>query len=68
MGNYVSDKKNARFFGLKLSRNTDADLIERLESVNNVQNYLKALIRDDISRHCPDIDDMIEASAAAEEE
>ena len=48
MGNYNSDKQNARFFGLKLSRNTDAELIERLEAQENVQSYLKQLIRNDM--------------------
>ena len=50
MGNYVSDKKNCRFFGLKLSRGTDQELIEKLESVPNMQEYLKSLIRADIAR------------------
>lgn len=50
MGNYVSDQKNARFFGLKLSRNTDAELIEYLESQPNIQEYLKNLIREDMKK------------------
>lgn len=50
MGNYASDQKNCRFFGLKLSRGTDAELIERLEQEENVQSYLKNLIREDIAR------------------
>ena len=50
MGNTASDRKNARFYGLKLSRNTDADLIERLESQESIQGYLKRLIREDIER------------------
>jgi hypothetical protein len=50
MGNYNSDQKNARFFGLKLSRNTDAALIEKLESVDSIQKYIKDLIRKDIER------------------
>lgn len=48
MGNYASDQKNSRFFGLKLSRNTDADIIAFLESQGNIQAYLKELIREDI--------------------
>ena len=50
MGNYASDRKNTRFFGLKLNRNTDKDLIERLESQPSIQEYLKKLIREDIER------------------
>ena len=48
MGNYQSDQKNARFFGLKLSKTTDKELIERLESQPNKQEYLKRLIREDM--------------------
>lgn len=44
MGNYDSDKRNARFFGLKFSRTTDKELIDRLESQQNIQEYLKCLI------------------------
>jgi len=50
MGNTASDRKNARFYGLKLSRNTDADLIERLESQESIQGYIKSLIRADIAK------------------
>lgn len=48
MGNTVSDKKNARKFSLKLSLNTDKDLIDHLTKQPNVQKYLKDLIRQDI--------------------
>jgi len=50
VGNYASDQKNARFFGLKLSRSTDKELIERLEAQENIQEYLKRLIREDIKK------------------
>ena len=50
MGNYASDKKNTRFFGLKLSRNTDKDLIQQLEAQPNIQEYLKRLIREDMKK------------------
>ena len=45
MGNYASDKKNARFFGLKLSRETDGDLIEILDAQENKQGYIKTALR-----------------------
>ena len=48
MGNTASDKRNARFYGLKLSKNTDAALIEKLDAQESIQGYLKALIRADI--------------------
>lgn len=50
MGNYASDQKNSRFYGLKLSRNTDRDLIERLEAQESIQAYIKDLIRKDIEK------------------
>lgn len=42
------DKENTVFFGLKLNKKTDSDLIEKLESVANKQAYLKDLIRKDL--------------------
>jgi hypothetical protein len=50
MGNAASDKKNTRCFSLKLSRNTDKDLIRHLESQENIQAYIKQLIREDMKR------------------
>lgn len=35
---------------MKLNRKTDADILKRLEEVENKQGYLKALIRADIDR------------------
>lgn len=48
MGYYETDKKNSRFFGLKLNYATDKDLIDKLLSVDSIQSYLKQLIRADI--------------------
>ena len=48
MGNLKSDQKNARKYGLKLSRNTDADIIAWLDSQESVQGYIKTLIRNDM--------------------
>lgn len=42
------DKEHTRFFGLKLNYTTDAALIEKLESVESKQTYLKGLIRADL--------------------
>lgn len=50
MGNYASDQKCSRFFGLKLSRNTDKEMIEHLEGQANIQEYLKKLIREDMAK------------------
>lgn len=54
MGNKASerqrrfDEKNTRRIGLKLNLKTDADILEKLESVENKQGYIKDLIRKDI--------------------
>lgn len=42
------DKKNCIQFLMKLNRNTDADIINKLESVDNKQGYIKSLIRKDL--------------------
>lgn len=42
------EKINTVQFKMKLNRNTDADILEKLESVDNKQGYIKELIRDDI--------------------
>ena len=50
MGNTASDRKNARCYSLKFSRNTDAELIEWLDSKGSIQGYLKDLIRTDMMK------------------
>lgn len=44
MGNYTSDQKTSRFFGLKLNRNTDGAIIEHLEAQENKQEYIKTAL------------------------
>ena len=41
-------KKDFRMVQLKLNRETDADIIAKLETSGNIQGYIKALIRSDI--------------------
>lgn len=52
MGKYESqeryDKENTVQIRLKLNVKTDADIIEKLNSVEKKQTYIKALIRADI--------------------
>ena len=36
---------------LKLNNKNDADILDRLASVDNRQGYIKQLIREDIKRH-----------------
>lgn len=44
------DKANTKQVKMKLNLNTDADIIEKLDSVGNVQGYIKELIRKDIGK------------------
>ena len=48
MGNLKSDQKNARKYGIKLSKSTDADIIAKLDRQASVQGYIKDLIRADM--------------------
>ena len=43
------DRKNTRTFCIKLNYNTDADLIAMLETRENVQGFLKSVLRDVVS-------------------
>lgn len=43
------DRANTKQVLLKLNRNTDGDILERLQQVGNVQGYIKSLIRRDIA-------------------
>ncbi len=51
MGYYATDKKRSRIFTLKLNYFTDTELIDKLLSVDNVQGYIKQLIRADIEKN-----------------
>ena len=42
------DKNNTRQIKLKLNINTDKDILEKLDSVQNKQGYIKDLIRKDL--------------------
>lgn len=42
------DKNNTKQLMLKLNLKTDKDILEKLDSVNNKQGYVKNLIREDI--------------------
>ena len=47
------DERTARRVCLKLNKNTDADILQKLESVSSMQGYIKALIRADIAANAP---------------
>ena len=42
------DAENTNRIQLKLNKKTDADILEKFDSVGNKQGYIKTLIRDDI--------------------
>ena len=44
------DRENTVVVTMKLNRNTDADILEKLNSVDNKQGYIKDLIRADIAK------------------
>lgn len=44
------DRQNTRQYHLKLNRNTDADIMARLDEVDSIQGYIKQLIRADIEK------------------
>lgn len=44
------DRANTVKVMLKLNKKTDADILEKLDTVDNKQGYIKGLIRDDIGR------------------
>ena len=44
------DAENTVQISIKLNKNTDADILERLDSVPNKQGYIKELIRSDIEK------------------
>lgn len=56
MGNKETERKrnyrnnNCVIVNIKVNRNTSSDVIERLESKNGYQAYLRALIRADMAR------------------
>lgn len=44
------DKSHTAFIGLKLNKNTDAEIIAKLATVPSKQGYIKELIKADISK------------------
>lgn len=44
------DKEHVKGVYLKLNKNTDKDILEKLWSVDKVQTYIKELIREDIKK------------------
>lgn len=42
------DEQNTKQIHLKLNLKTDADIIEKLESEESIQGYIKRLIREDM--------------------
>lgn len=50
---YVEEwqKKNIRRVVIKLNKRTDADIIAKLDSLDNIQGYIKRVIREDLNRN-----------------
>ena len=45
------DAAHTRQIKMKLNLSTDADIIAKLEDVDNIQGYIKALIREDMKKN-----------------
>lgn len=43
-----ANRSKFRMFSFKLNRETDADVIAKLKTVDSMQGYIKELIRNDI--------------------
>lgn len=50
MGSPTYDRENTTRINLKLNNKTDADIIQHLETVPNMQGYIKQLIREDMKK------------------
>ena len=46
-----ANKEKFKFIQLKLNRESDTDILEKLASVSSMQGYIKELIRADISEN-----------------
>ena len=44
------DKKMAKYLSMKLNKKTDADILDHLSKQENIQGYLKRLIREDMKK------------------
>lgn len=44
-------RNNVKRYEVRVNINKEADIIAYLNSISNVQSYIKQLIRDDIARH-----------------
>ena len=44
------DADNTRQIKIKLNLRTDADILEKLSQTENIQGYIKQLIREDMKR------------------
>ena len=45
------DATHTKQIKMKLNLSTDADIIAKLEDVDNIQGYIKALIREDLKKN-----------------
>ena len=48
--NMAYDREHTKLIGMKLNLKTDADILEHLAKQENVQGYLKRLIREDMKK------------------
>ena len=44
------NKANTKTYCIRLNKNTDSDIIERLSGIKSINGYIKALIRYDMKK------------------
>ena len=67
MGSPAYNREHTVTILLRFNKKTDKDILAKMSTVGNKVAYVKRLIRADLKRSCPDIDDMIDAAEAQEE-
>ena len=50
MGSQAYNREHGKQIKLALNLKTDADIINRLQTVDNIQGYIKQLIREDMKK------------------
>ena len=51
------DKENTKTYAVKVMKDTEPDIYEKLESIDNKAGYIKKLIRKDIAANSEDLTD-----------
>ena len=47
-------KKNTKSFSVRFNKNTEPEIVDKLESQENVTNYVRSLIKEDLKKEKKD--------------